>query len=188
MGRKTEVHRWVRSAYRSTPLYREVVRKRALLSFAVVLLSVLFTACTPTFPPQKVMEQRNYREFIAENDEKLQECKQKADCDLALFNLGFAYAYIENPHRNVEKAFKYFNELIRDYPNSPWAYQARAWVTLLNEQRALAKNRAGLEERQRKLQATLRDRDATIRTLRARLNRSRNIDIEMEKKERELLR
>jgi hypothetical protein len=45
-----------------------------------------------------------------------------------------------------------------------------------------------LEEARRRLQGEVRTRDATIRRLRDQLSRSREIDIEMEKKERDLLR
>jgi hypothetical protein len=38
------------------------------------------------------------------------------------------------------------------------------------------------------LQADLRSKDSTIRTLRTQLGRAREIDIEIDKKERELLR
>lgn len=59
--------------------------------------------------------------------------------------------------------------------------QGKAWIALITENRALEENR-------RQLQADLRTREAMVRSLRAQLDRSRAIDIEMEKKERELLR
>ena len=53
---------------------------------------------------------------------------------------------------------------------------------------AFLNERVGLEEAQRQLRTDLRTRDAAIRKLRGQLDRSREIDIEIEKKERELLR
>jgi hypothetical protein len=44
------------------------------------------------------------------------------------------------------------------------------------------------EETQRRLRAELRTRDTIIRKLREQLNRAREIDVEMERMERELLR
>jgi hypothetical protein len=102
-------------------------------------------------------------------------------CDVALFNLGFAYAYSQSPYRDPAKALQYFGELLKKYPQSPWAFQGLAWVALINENLTL-------EETRRRLQVELRTREATIRGLRVQLNRSRDIDIEIEKKERELLR
>jgi hypothetical protein len=45
-----------------------------------------------------------------------------------------------------------------------------------------------LEDAYRQLRSDLRTRDAALRKLRGQLERSREIDIEIEKKERELLR
>jgi hypothetical protein len=154
------------------------------------LLVVVGCSCSPVsrvqpsaaiFPPQRAMESGNYAEFVAENERALAECKGRTGCDVALFNLGFAYAYSQSPYHNPSKALPYFSDLNRTYPRSPWAFQGRAWIALLNENLAL-------EERERQLQGNLRTREATIRSLRAQLNRSRDIDVEMEKRERELLR
>ena len=132
------------------------------------------------FPPQRVMENGNYAEFFAENERKLQTCGAEQGCDVVLFNLGFAYAYPQSPYRDLTKALQHFGELRTRYPQSSLAVQGQAWMALIGEYLAL-------EESQRKLQADLRSREAAIRTLRERLNRSRDIDIEMQKKERELL-
>jgi hypothetical protein len=133
------------------------------------------------FPPQRAMDSGNFAEFLAENERALAGCKGRTGCDVALFNLGFVYAYSQSPYHNPAKALQYFSELSRTYPQSPWAFQGRAWIALLNENLAL-------EEREQQLQGNLRTREATIRSLRAQLNRSRDIDVEMEKRERELLR
>lgn len=143
--------------------------------------SVPFPPALVVFPPQKAMESGNYAEFLAENERVLRECAEKTGCEVALFNLGFTYAYSQSPYRNPLKALEYFAELTKKYPQSPWAFQGQAWTTLLKESLAV-------EESRRQLQTNLRSREATIRSLRAQLNRSRAIDVEMEKKERELLR
>ena len=135
----------------------------------------------PIFPPQRVMESGNYVEFLAENERTVAECQNRTDCDVALFNLAFTYAYSQSPYRNPAKALQYFAELSKRYPQSPWAFQGQAWTALLNENLTL-------EEKENQLQSNLRTREATIRSLRAQLNRSRDIDVEMEKRERELLR
>ncbi|MBI3300837.1 MAG: hypothetical protein HYZ72_01975 [Deltaproteobacteria bacterium] len=132
------------------------------------------------FPPQRVMENGNYAEFLAENERRLQTCGAEQGCDVVLFNLGFAYAYPQSPYRDLAKALQRFSELRVKYPQSPLAVQGQAWMALINEYLAL-------EESQRKLQTDLRNKEAAVRTLQERLNRSRDIDIEMQKKERELL-
>lgn len=167
-------------------------RLRASMGVAL-FLTLLSVGCSPShlppvqpppppiFPPQRVMENNNYDEFLADNERALQGCEGRTECDVVLFNLGFTYAYSQSPYRNSAKALQYFSELVKKYPQSPWAFQGRAWTALLNENLAL-------EEKQRQLQGNLRSRETTVRSLRERLNRSRDIDVEMEKKERELLR
>src|SRR5438128_3105204 len=60
------------------------------------------------FPPQRAMESGNYAEFVAENERALAGCKGGTGCDVALFNLGFAYAYSQSPYHNPSKALPYF--------------------------------------------------------------------------------
>ena len=133
------------------------------------------------FPPQQVMEDGNYARFLEENRQRLGRCQGGTGCEVALFNLGFVHAYPPSPYHDPGKALQYFDDLIRKYPQTPWAFAGRAWRALL------AANLAS-EEKRRRLQAELRSKDATIRTLRTQLGRSREIDMEIDKKERELLR
>jgi hypothetical protein len=133
------------------------------------------------FPPEKVLNGGDYAAFLAENEEVLQRCAERTGCDVALFNLGFVYAYPQSPYRDRATALWYFDELRKHYPRSPWASQAQVWVAFINESLAL-------EERRRQLQAHLHTREERIRTLREQLKAARQIDIEMDKKERELLR
>ena len=135
----------------------------------------------PAFPPQQVMEDGNYARFLAENRQLLEHCGGGAGCEEALFNLGFVHAYPPSPYHDQGKALQYFDDLIKRYPQTPWAFAGRAWRALLTANLAS-------EEKRRRLQADLRAKDATIRTLRTQLGRSREIDIEIDKKERELLR
>jgi hypothetical protein len=127
------------------------------------------------------METGNYDGFLAENKRMLEKCGEGTGCDVALFNLGFVHAYSQSPYRDLAKALQYFVELLKKYPQSSWAFQGQAWGALINENLVLDGTR-------RRLQADLRTREATIHSLRVQLNRSRDIDIEIEKKERELLR
>jgi hypothetical protein len=158
-----------------------------------LLLSLLVVGCSPrkpvavsvvkvpVFPPQQVVESGNYAEFLTENEKALQHCGDGAECDTALFNLGFVHAYAPKPHRDLIKALQYFDELRSKYPQSPYAVQGKAWSSLIAE-------RIALEESQRKLQSDLRSKEASLKNLQERLKRSRAIDIEMQKRERELLR
>jgi hypothetical protein len=135
----------------------------------------------PSFPPQKVIQNGDYKSFLAENQRNLAQCRGGTDCDVTLFNLGFVHAYPSSPYHDPQKARQYLDELRGRYPRSPWTSQGHVLLAFVNDQ-------ASSDEAQRRLRAELRTRDAIIRKLREQLNRSREIDIEMEKKERELLR
>jgi len=158
---------------------------------ALVMLSLLLTGCAslPTslfqsqgdFPPQQVIENGDYRGFLVENQRNLSTCGGWIACDVILFNLGFVYAYPQSPYRDHRKARQYLRELHSRFPQSRWASQGQVLLAFLNE-------RVGLEEAHRQLRTDLRSRDAALRKLRGQLDRSREIDIEIERKERELLR
>lgn len=133
------------------------------------------------FPPQVAMEHGDYARFAAENHQVLEWCEEPAGCAVALFNLGFVHAYPRSPYYDPAKALQYFDTLLTRYPQTPWAFQGQAWTTLIHEKLAL-------EETRRRLQTDLRTQEATIRSLQGRLKRFRDIDLQMDKKEQELLR
>jgi hypothetical protein len=159
--------------------------------YVLLLGSLCLTGCASSsaslfqsqsiFPPQKVIQSGDYRGFLAENQRSLSACGGWTACDVTLFNLSFVYAYPQSPYRDPLKARQYLHELRRRFPQSPWTSQGQVLLAFMNEQ-------VSLEEAQRRLRADLRTRDAALQKLRGQLNRSREIDIEVERKERELLR
>ena len=169
-------------------MWRRAARSTTLSTVLSGILLLAGCASLPSFdksrgafPPQQVMEGGNYARFLAENRQMLERCEGSTGCEVALFNLGFVHAYPPSPYHDPSKALRYFDALIKKYPQTPWAFEGRAWRALVNENLAA-------EEQRRRLQTDLRSKDATIRTLRTQLGRSREIDIEIDKKERELLR
>lgn len=172
-------------------------------TLAGALLLVLLCACTPTsskvvvtpplptiappvFPPQKAMETGDYAAFAEDNQKALGECRSEAKvedgrCDVVLFNLGFVYAYPKSPYWNQAKALRYFEELVRKYPQSPWAFQAKAWTDLM-------KKAAASDNKRRRLKNELKSKDEAISGLQEQIKRSRDIDMEIEQKERQLLK
>src|SRR5215831_17976471 len=152
-----------------------------ILMLAGCASSPPFDTSRGAFPPQQVMEDGNYARFLAENSQLLERCQGGTGCEMALFNLGFVHAYPPSPYHDPSKALQYFDDLIKKYPQTPWAFEGRAWRALLTANLAS-------EEKRRRLQADLRSKASTIRVLRTQLGRSREIDMEIDKKERELLR
>ena len=182
---------------------------RVHTQLALALIATLFLASCASmpfrfgrnphnFPPQAVMEHGNYAKFVAENRQTLEGCEGKTTCAVALFNLGFAHAYPQSPYHDPAKALAYLTKLVEDYPQTPWAFRGRAWITLVNQTLTLEAARNQLQAALRaqkateavcdQLQAALRAQKTTIRSLEGRLKRSRDIDLRIDQKERELLR
>ena len=142
----------------------------------------------PAFPPQKAMESGDYAGFLAENQQALQACDEESRCAVALFNLGFLHAYPKSPYYNQAKGLRYFDQLLQKYPQNPWAFEAKAWTEIM-------KKSAASEDKQRQLQGQIKSKDAAINDLDAAINdlkeqikRSREVDMRIEQKERELLK
>lgn len=132
-------------------------------------------------PPRLVMENGDYTTFLNDNRQVLAQCAGGTGCDEALFNLGVVHADPQSPYYNPAQAVQYFDQLTQQYPRTSWASAGRAWYALLHENR-------DLEEKRRRLQHDLRTREGTIRNLRGQIGRSRELDLQLDKKERELLR
>lgn len=135
----------------------------------------------PIFPPQATMESGDYQGFLGQNEEVLKSCGEtNKECEVALFNLGFLYAYSKSPYYNPQKAISYFEKLTREYPGTALAFQTEAWLDSL---------RKGLtsQEGQHRLQKKVKSKDAAINQLQKQIERSREIDQQMDQKERELL-
>jgi len=173
-------------------MLREIVSWLSKQSLRILLVIVLFlSGCVsspvalfgsqPAFPPLKVIQNGDYRGFLTENRRNLSKCGDSMACDVTLFNLGFVYAYPQSPYRDLQKARQYLHQLRSRYPQSPWTSQGQMLLAFMNEQ-------VSLEETQRRLRTDLRARDATIQKLQGQLERSREIDLDIEKKERELFR
>jgi hypothetical protein len=154
------------------------------------------------FPPQAVMEHGDYAGFVAENQQALAQCVEEIACATALFNLGFVHGYPHSPAYDPARALQYLDALHAQYPQTSLAMQGQIWVVFIHDRLALEETQRRLQTDLhtlqtdlhtlrgdlRTLQSDLRSREATIRTLQGRLKRAREIDLQLEKKERELLR
>ncbi len=146
------------------------------------------------FPPQEVMKDGDFTRFHTVNRQVVERCEHPTRCDVALFNLGFVYAYPHSPYYNPDQALYYFGELVTRYPHTPWAVLGQAWITLLNAQRTVEETgrrlQADLDTKEatirsketvlRTKDAAMRAKDATIRSLQEQLDRTRDIDTQID--------
>ena len=63
----------------------------------------------------------------------LMTAQDKPPADMATYCIALVYAHPQNPRRDLQKARSSFDRVIRGYPNSPWAEQAKIWVGVLND-------------------------------------------------------
>jgi hypothetical protein len=55
----------------------------------------------------------------------------RRNADLMLFDLGLLNAHYANPGKDYKKSIEWFSRLIREYPESTLAEEARIWVDIL---------------------------------------------------------
>jgi len=113
---------------------------------------------------QRLLARSDYDGALRENQEVLSFLGDRPPADEALFNIGLIYAHVENPKKDYRKALGSFRKLMRDYPQSPWGDQARIWVGVLQANEELAQTNEKLNQQ---------------------IERSKEVDLEIEEKRRE---
>lgn len=100
--------------------------------------------------------------------------------DVALFNLGMISAHSANPKRNYPRALSHFRAVVKEYPQSPLAEPAKTWIQVIEEyQRMSEEKRLLLKKRE----ALTQEREK----LKYANEKSRQVDVEVERRRRELL-
>ena len=80
---------------------------------------------------QKLWAQNDFDRALEENQAVLAKYGHKPPADEALYALGFIYTQADNPKKDYHKAIIYFKRLLREFPQSLRAEEARAWVQIL---------------------------------------------------------
>jgi hypothetical protein len=111
----------------------------------------------------------------------LEGSKELAGADRALLGLARLAFHPENPGKDDRQAARYLDRLLRDYPQSAWAMEARTWRDLFEKldrlQGDMRVQRHELERLRRELQ---REQQETVR-LRQEREHLRQIDLEYER-------
>jgi tetratricopeptide (TPR) repeat protein len=80
---------------------------------------------------QKFFAQSDFDASLQENRKVLSLSADRPPSDEALFNIGLIYAHPGNPKRDVAKSIASFQDLIQDYPQSPWREKARVCMGMV---------------------------------------------------------
>ncbi len=125
---------------------RERSRARQLVYFCVAqLIALSLWGCGLFVHPEPVedqaqvavararrlLSQQDFDAAAKESQRALTLARNRPPADEALFHLGLIAATTANPKRDSRLAAGYFTRVIREYPQSPWVDQAKAWVGVL---------------------------------------------------------
>jgi len=80
--------------------------------------------------PRKIVENQNFAQATQTNLKILKEARNKKPADAALYNLALIYAHADNPAKDYKKSQGYFETLIKQFPDSDLAEEARIWLGL----------------------------------------------------------
>jgi outer membrane protein assembly factor BamD (BamD/ComL family) len=113
---------------------------------------------------QKLLAKGDYEGAIRENEKVLSLSGNRPPGDEALFNMALIHAYSGNPKKDYGKSLRILKRLIKDYPQGVPAERAKVWIEILQEHEKLSQS---VEELTRVIE------------------KSKQVDIEIEEKKRE---
>ena len=96
------------------------------------------TACERLLRSRKLLTQGDYAGSLKESQRVLSLPGKNPPKDQALFQMGLIYAHVNNPQRDFGKALDSFKRVVKDYPKSPLAEEARVWAGVLQENEKLS--------------------------------------------------
>ncbi len=70
---------------------------------------------------------------MKENQKVLSLCTDTPPADEALFNIGVIHANHGYPKRDYNMAIFYFKRVVKGFPQSPFAGEAKTWIAILQE-------------------------------------------------------
>jgi outer membrane protein assembly factor BamD (BamD/ComL family) len=114
---------------------------------------------------QKLLDQGDYEGALRENQKVLSLYNNVPPGDEALFNAGLIYAHYGYPKRDYQKSLDHFKRLAKVFPQSPFAGQAKLWIGILQENERLKRE---------------------IEELNKTINKSKQVDIQIDEKKKEL--
>ena len=158
---------------------------------------------------QKLLAQGDYEGALKENQEVLLLNDSISPGDEALFNAGFIYAHDGYSKRDHQKSLDQFKRLVKVFPQSPFAQQANVWIGVLQENERLhreteesTKSLRKLQEENERLNRETEELNKSVRKLQQEserlkreieelnmtLTKSKQVDIEIDEKKKEILK
>ena len=127
---------------------------------------------------RKLVAQGDYQSALRESEKAITAAPNSQQAEEALLYTGLIYADAANPKKDYAKSVSYLKKLLKDYPESGLAAEARIIAALLQENERL--NRS-IE----KLNGSIEKLNGTIEKLNSVIEESKKVDIGIEEKKRE---
>ena len=114
---------------------------------------------------QKLLDRGDYEGSLKENRKVLSLYESVPPGDEALFNTGLIYAHYGYSQKDHKKSLDLFKRLVEIFPQSPLVEQAKIWIGMLQENERLKRE---------------------IEELNKTLKKSKQVDIEIDEKKKEI--
>jgi len=81
----------------------------------------------------------------------LENVRKDKTADELLFTLGLLYAHPDNPKKNYQKSLAFFKKVIKEYPSSVYAGEAKIWTGVIEDIQNAAKVDLEIEQKKKEL-------------------------------------
>jgi len=135
---------------------------------------------------QKLLDQGDYEGSLKENQKVLSLYDNVPPGDEALFNTGLIYAHYGYPKRDYQKSLDHFKRLLKVFPRSPFAGQAKVWIGILQENERLNRETEDSNKSIKKSQQENERLKREIEELNKTIKESKQVDIEIDEKKKEI--
>ncbi len=112
----------------------------------------------------RLLDQGDYEGSLKEHQRVLSLYGSVPPGDEALFYTAIIYAYAGYPKRDYKRSTDLFRTLVKTFPQSPWARPAELWIGIIQENERLNRE---------------------VEELNQTLKKSKQVDIEIDKKKKE---
>jgi tetratricopeptide (TPR) repeat protein len=101
---------------------------------------------------QNLLDQGDYEGALKENQKVLSLYDNIPPGDGALFNMGLIYAHYGYPERDYKRSLDLFKRLVKVFPQSPLAGQAKIWIEIIQDNERLNRGVGELDKSSKKSQ------------------------------------
>jgi hypothetical protein len=98
---------------------------------------------------QQLLAKGDYEASLREANKVVLVAKENTPSDAAVFYMGLIHAHPNNAKKDNKKAIGFFTRVVKSYPESPWAEQAKIWIGVLDGLEKLKQVDLEIEERKR---------------------------------------